>query len=344
MILTATPYRISLFGGGTDYPEYFEECGGGAVLGMAIDKFCYVGVKRMPPGQVMKRLLPSGSFEDVPLRYRVQYSKVNDCLEVGEIQHPAVRGALVYYGIDEPLEFHVFGDLPGNSGLGGSSAFTVGLVHALRSLIPLPALEPLDAWGIAEDAIYIEREVIREAVGHQDQVLCAHGGLKLVSFEKDRRRILSLDLRAGRIMELEYSLVLVFSGTMRHAHVMAGKQIAQIPNKRSVLSQMVRLAKAGADLLADDEIPLDGIGSMLAHSWTLKKQLCPEVSTPSIDELYERGLKAGASGGKLLGAGGGGFMLFYVPVHRVEEFEKNLGLPVHRFRISPKGTHIVIGE
>lgn len=329
MILTQTPYRVSLFGGGTDYPAWFNEFPG-AVLGMAIDKYCYVGVKHMPPGQ--------------NLRYRVQYSKVDDCQTAEEIKHPAVRGALRYFELDEALEFHCFGDLPGRSGLGGSSAFAVGLVHALKRLFAHRfEYQACDPWLLADEAIFLEQEIIRETVGCQDQVFAAHGGLRYITFNQEGRTLRTLELQLERLQELESSLVLVYSGTMRDAHVMAAKQVAAFPHKHTVLGRMKAMADEGMEVLLNHR-PLTRIGEMLNEAWELKRALCPEVSTPEIDHLYEHGLRCGALGGKLLGAGGGGYMLFFVPIDEREAFLADIGAPCVFFRVAHAGTRVIIGE
>lgn len=334
MILTATPLRVSLFGGGTDYPAWFNEQPG-AVLGMAIDKYCYVGVKRMPPGQ-----LTDG---DKGMRYRVQYSKVEDCQTVDEVRHPAVRGVLQHFQITDPLEFHCFSDLPGRSGLGGSSAFTVGLIHALRRLLNLGGGELLDPWLLATEATFLEQEVIREAVGCQDQVFAAHGGLLYITFSREGRTLRTLRLPAERLQELESSLILVYSGTMRDAHLMAAKQIAAIPGKHLELARMKALADYGMEVLLNHK-PLVEVGRMLNEAWHLKRSLCSEVTTNDVDALYKRGLELGALGGKLLGAGGGGYLLFFVP-HEVQAgFLAGIGAPCVRFRIAHAGTRVVIEE
>ena len=342
MILTRTPLRVSLFGGGTDYPAFFKE-NGGAVLGMAIDKFAYVGVKHMPPGQTMKRL----DGAEVPIKFRVQYSKVDDVALAEEIRHPAVKAAVSYYELEkEALEFHCFGDLPGRSGLGGSGAFTVGLCHALHKLFSLGMGGMYDAWSIADDAIHIEQEVIKEAVGCQDQVFAAHGGINLITFEKHSRVVRPLDLPFERIEELAFSLVLVFSGTMRDAHVMAEKTIEAIPYKGKALQRMKEQAWSAYDLLLNGG-KIATLGGILNEAWELKKSVTPEVSTPEIDALYEQGLSFGATGGKLLGAGGGGFFLFFVPVDRHDDFLSSMhreGKRTTTFRASPQGSTTIIEE
>lgn len=311
MILTRTPYRVSLFGGGTDYPEWFKH-NHGAVVGMAIDKYCYVGVKHMPPGQ---ELSPGN-----PLRYRVQYSKVNDCGSVDEIQHPAVRAALQYYKIDTPLEFHVFGDLPGRSGLGGSSSFSVGLLHALQLLFKMPMASDTGL-QLAQEATILERDVIKEAVGFQDQVFAACGGLNKITFS-DTTKIHPLGLAPEREKILTDSLVLVYSGGMRDSHVLAAKQISNVPKNTIQLDAMhEQVLEAVYLLTTNSEDTLSrNLGRMLHSAWQLKQKLHPDISTEQINTVYADGLYCGAYGGKLLGAGGGGFMLFCVEPSLMEGF------------------------
>ena len=332
MILTRTPLRVSLFGGGTDYPAWFER-NNGAVLGMAIDKYVYVGVKRMPPGQSMK--------------YRVQYSKVQDCMSVAEIQHPAVRGALEFLKVDQPLEFHILADQPGRSGLGGSSAFVVGLLHALHRQL-VPSREPLDAWQITDAAIMLERDIIKEAVGCQDQIFAAHGGLKFLTFDDMGRTQRTLDLPGHIIRELEQRLVLVHTGTMRDAHEMAAKQIARIDDgcNGGPLRRLAELAREGLEMLLSgtDRERLQ-LGDLLAESWATKRLLHEEIASPSINALYERGRQLGATGGKLLGAGGGGFMLFFVPnLDGMLKLKREIGAPCVDFRIAWQGSQVLVNE
>lgn len=347
MILTKTPLRVSLFGGGSDYFEFFNKVPG-AVLGMAINKFCYVGVKYMPPGQE--------AAPGVPLRYRVQYSKVDDCSEVEQIKHPAVRAALKHLRVpsDIRLEFHCFSDLPGRSGLGGSSAFAVGVLHALHTLLQQgyraedlggPYERPINHADLAAEAIHLEQQVIRETVGCQDQVFAAYGGLNLITFSRSTpRTVTPLKLDVKRLEELERSLMLVYSGTMRDAHVMAAKQVAQINSKMTTLVKMVGMAHVGANILADPKRSLTEIGDMLNEAWRLKCELCPEVTSPAIHALYRKGLSLGALGGKLLGAGGGGFLLFFVPPDHQDRFVRGIEAPCVHVRMSPQGSQVIINE
>ncbi len=326
MIFTRTPYRVSLFGGGSDYPEHFLTHEG-AVLGMAIDKYVYIGVKRMPPGQGP--------------RYRIVYSKIEDVMEIDQIQHPAVRGCLQRLNINEPLEIVCTGDLASGGGLGASSAFVVGLLHALRLHSGTHELTVTPA-ALANDAIYTERNVIGEAVGYQDQLLTAHGNMNFIRFGANGWTIHPVVMSSERLGKLTDSLVLVYSGTMRHAHVMAAKQVARVAPNAALLDELARSASAGLHLLRNEN--LNDLGDLLHDSWRIKRDLHPEISSPEIDRLYSHGLSLGALGGKLCGAGGGGFLLFFVPPEKRKHFEQHIGAPCVRFRIAPRGTHVLVNE
>lgn len=331
MILTRTPMRVSMFGGGSDHPEHFLHHGG-AVLGMAIDKYVYVGVKRMPPGQI--------GINGIPIRYRVQYSHVDDCLRAEGVQHPAIRAALQYLamiGHDEPMEFHCFADLPGRSGLGGSSSFVVGLLAALQAHHSLPGNGSL---CLAREAVAFEQ---LEAGGFQDQIFAAVGGVQYIEFGVDST-VNPISLTPTRRRELEQSLVLVYSGTMRDGHAMAAKQLARIETNTRDLRRMSDFAIAARALLIDEHEPLATIGRMLGDAWHVKRDLHPEISTTEIDSLYARGLALGALGGKLCGAGGGGFLLFFVPQEWRVYFEKYIGAPCVSFKIAQQGSHILVNE
>lgn len=334
MILTRTPLRVSLFGGGTDHPEWFLR-NGGAVLGMAIDKFVYAGVKRMPPGQI--------GTSGEPIRYRVQYSHVDDCLRAEDVQHPAIRAALRYLkaiGRDEPMEFHCFADLPGRSGLGGSSSFVVGLLNALQRHGTIRSDGPID---LAREAIAFEKHMVPEAVGMQDQIFAALGGINYVRFgaETQVRRI---ELPPERLKALERALVLVYSGAMRDAHAMAQKQIDRIPRNEEWLSSLAHMAAEGTRALSNEREPLAYIGHLLNSAWEAKRKLHPEISSPAIDALYAKGRILGALGGKLLGAGGGGFVLFYVPADLQGRFAREIGAPCIKFRVAHEGSRVIVGE
>ena len=292
MIISRTPFRVSFFGGGTDYPAWFEE-NGGSVLATTINKYCYITCRCLPP-----------FFEH---KYRIVYSKVETVNQVKEIQHPSVRVALEMVGIKEGLEIHHDGDLPARAGLGSSSAFTVGMLNALYalkgSMVPKTRL--------AEEAIHLERNILNESVGSQDQVLTALGGFKKIDFNTDHSFsempvIISTERRA----ELENHLLLFYTGISRFASKVAEKKIANIPKKKKELAVMRQMVDEGLKILTNGQ-SITEFGKLLHESWKLKRELSDAISTSLIDETYQAALSEGALGGKLLGAGGGGFMLIF---------------------------------
>lgn len=329
MILTATPYRVSLFGGGTDYPEWFTQVGSGATLGMAINHYCRIAVKPLSP--------------IYDFRYRIVYSKMEDCQQASDIQHPAVRGVLKHLAIEEPLEIAHMGDLPARSGLGASSAFMVGLLNALHRLRSMHGLLP-SPYELAEEATHVERDVIGEVVGCQDQTFAAHGGLLFTFFSPRGHEVQDVSITARRKAELESSLFLAYTGQQRSASEMATKQLARTEANSAALTTIGNLAVEARDVLLDEHRPLDYIGEMLHTSWQIKRQLFEGMTSSNIDEIYERGRHSGAIGGKLLGAGGGGFLLFYVQRNSQAGFAERLGSPCVRFRVSPYGSRVLIDE
>ncbi|MDZ4343260.1 MAG: kinase [Candidatus Binatia bacterium] len=329
MILTATPYRVSLFGGGTDYPAWYREHGG-LVVGMAIDKYCYIGVKRAPPGQGVK--------------YRITYSKIEDRERVEDITHPAVRGVLKFLGVDEPIDVNYVGDLPSGGGLGASSSYVVGLLQALRTLREASHRHDVFPDMLARDAIHVERNVIGEAVGDQDQLFAAHGGLRHFRFHANDRHVSTTPIHLSDELnrDLERSMVLVYTGTMRYAHEMAAKVIDAIPAHGADLSELQALAGEAVKVL--EMGGLSDVAYLLNIAWRIKKRLHREITNPIVDALYDHGRICGATAGKLLGAGGGGFMLFLVPPERRVKFEQEIGAPCVRFKVAPTGCRVVINE
>jgi D-glycero-alpha-D-manno-heptose-7-phosphate kinase len=300
MIISRTPFRISLFGGGTDYPTWFREHGG-AVLGAAVNKYCYISLRRLPP-----------FFEH---RSRIVYSKVELVREISEIEHPAVRGILADLGVKDGLEIHHDADLPARSGLGSSSSFTVGLLHALYALNS----QMISKRELGREAIRIEQEVLKENVGCQDQLWAAYGGLNRIEFFQDGTFSVSpLILPADRRKELEQSLLMFFTGFTRFASDFAHDQIENMKSRRSQLRTMRSTVDSAVDILLDRNSPLRELGELLHESWLLKRELAESVSNSKLDEIYEAGREAGAFGGKLLGAGGGGFMVFLVDPQKRE--------------------------
>lgn len=327
MIISKTPFRISFFGGGTDYPEYFTRHSG-AVLGTAIDKFCYVSATR----------LYSKLFD---YTIRLAYRQVECVPDLDSIQHAPFRECLRTAGITGGIEVDYMAELPSSTGLGTSSSFVVGVLNTL-SAVRGELVHPLD---LAYRAIDLERNVLNEAVGCQDQTLAAMGGFNLVEFhEVDDIRVHRLNLGPQRLAEFNAHLMLVYTGIRRRASDVAAKQIKKIDRNVAHLAQMRKLVDEGYSQLTGGG-SLAGFGQMLHDAWTLKHQLDAGVSNRQINEMYETGLANGAWGGKLLGAGGGGFLLFFAPPERhaalrlaLADFEE---IPIS---INAAGTRIIHAE
>jgi D-glycero-alpha-D-manno-heptose-7-phosphate kinase len=327
MVITSTPLRISFFGGGTDYPLWYRQYGG-SVLATTINKCCYITCRRLPP------------FFDC--HSRVSYSKVEDVASNDAIAHPSVRGCLQFLGIDEGVEIHHVADLPARTGLGTSSAFTVGLLLGLYALKD----QMRDKHALAAEAIHIEQDLLQESVGSQDQVSAAYGGFNRINFHTDGsiavNRIL---LSQNRLADLEQHLALYFTGFSRTASEVAQEQLRMTPHKKKELDMMLQLVNEAESIITTPSRPLEEFGLLLHESWQIKRTLTQRITNPRIDEIYEAGLSAGALGGKLLGAGGGGFMLFFIPPERREalraRLKKLLCVP---FAFSNKGSHVVVYE
>lgn len=293
MIISKTPFRISFFGGGTDYPAWFEK-NGGAVLSTTIDKYCYITVRYLPP-----------FFKH---KHRIVYSLIESVRSIKEIQHPVVRALMEMFKVSKGLEIHHDGDLPARSGLGSSSAFTVGMLNAMQALNG----NIISKVDLAKEAIRIEREVLKENVGSQDQVAVAYGGFKKIIFHNDHSfRVEPMTLHKKRFEELQSHLMLVFTGLSRFASKIAADQIKNTKHNKKALSVMHQMVDEAVDILNSNK-NLEEFGKLLHQSWLIKKSLSNKISNSEVDSLYEKALKYGAIGGKLLGAGGGGFMLLFV--------------------------------
>lgn len=327
MIISRTPFRVSLFGGGTDYPKWYERHGG-AVLGFAINKYCYISVRRLPP-----------FFEH---KHRIVYSVVENVKTIEEIKHPAVKGILSEHCPREGIEIHHDGDLPARSGLGSSSSFTVGLTNALAAFDG----KMTSKRELAREAIRIEHDVIQEKVGCQDQIWAAYGGLNRIDFLKTGEfDVQPAMVSRERREELQDHLLLVFTGLSRLAPVMAEKQIDNIDAREKQLSTMFDMVGEAQSILQDESRPLRDLGALLQQSWQLKRELADGVTTPLVDEIFDAAMGAGASGGKLLGAGGGGFMLFIVePDKQARVREALKDLVAVKIAIDNVGSKIVVYE
>jgi D-glycero-alpha-D-manno-heptose-7-phosphate kinase len=327
VIITSTPLRISFFGGGTDYPVWYRERGG-AVLATTIDKSCYITVRRLPP-----------FFE---YHSRVSYSKVENVARNSAIEHPSVRACLQFMNIEDGVEVHHVADLPARTGLGTSSAFTVGMLLGLYAL----KNQMRDKHSLNADAIYVEQELLKEAVGSQDQTSAAYGGFNRINFQQDGgidvKRILAAP---HRLEELNENLALFFTGFSRIASEIATEQVRITPQKRKELETMHQLVDEAESIITSPSRALDEFGRLLHESWQIKRSLTQKISNANIDAIYQEGLNAGALGGKLLGAGGGGFMLFYVPREKRQALRQRLQkLLCVPFSFSGRGSHVVVYE
>ncbi len=323
MIISRTPFRISFFGGGTDYPAWYLEHGG-AVLATTIDKYCYLTCRRLPP-----------FFEH---RYRIVYSQMENTQTVDDIVHPGVRETLRHLGIDYGLEIHHDADLPARSGLGSSSSFTVGLLHALHGLEGrMPSKRQL-----AAEAIHVEQTRIGDTVGAQDQVLAAHGGFNHVRFGRDSGiTVTPLTLPARRVAELDDHLMLFYTGIQRTASVVAQTYVQDVASKERQLRTLGGLVDQGIAALSGDG-DIRGFGELLHEAWQTKRSLSASVSNDHIEDIYAAARAAGASGGKVLGAGGGGFMVFFAPPAKQAAVRASLRGLIHvPFHFESSGSQIV---
>jgi len=308
MIITRTPFRISLFGGGTDHPIWFEK-NGGLVVSFAINKFCYISTRTLPP-----------FFEH---KYRVAYSQVETVKSIERIRHPVVRECILKYAKDCYLEIHHDGDLPARSGIGSSSAFVVGMIQSLLAL----RRESVSRSALADFAIEMEREVLKENVGWQDQIACSIGGINRIEFSSGGNwQAVPIRMKPCDELDLTSRMVLIFTGVHRFSTDVTLGLIKNLERKASSESmlRMMNLASECHSILSSSG-DLDLIGEMLDESWKLKKSLNPLTSNDLLDTWYDKGRKAGALGGKILGAGGGGFFLYWVKEGEREKFLRNMG-------------------
>ena len=326
MIISRTPFRISFFGGGTDYPDWYLKQGG-AVLSTTFDKYCYITCRELPP------------FFDH--KYRIAYSVVENAKEVCDIKHPAVRAVLQEIGFEHGLEIHVDADLPARSGLGSSSSFIVGLLNSLYALKG----QRLSRDFLAREAIRIEQEVIAESVGSQDQTAAAYGGFNVINFQQDGGlKVEPVILATDRKNLLNSHLMLFFTGFSRIASEIAKDQIANIEKKVDELHRMRRMVDEALDILSNGQ-DICLFGELLHSAWVCKQSLSDKVSTSQIDSIYETARKAGAIGGKLLGAGGGGFMLLFVEPEKQSQVREVLKEFVHvPFQFEAAGSQVIYYE
>ena len=323
MIISRTPYRISFFGGGTDYPAWYRQHGG-AVLAATINKYCYLTCRYLPP-----------FFEH---RIQVVYSKVERCQKVEEITHPSVRETLRYLKIERGLEINHDGDLPGRSGMGSSSAFTVGLLHALHALKG----KIVGKKRLAEEGIHLEQDLLKEVVGSQDQVCAAYGGVNRISFLPNGEfTVQPMTLSQSRLEELNSHLMLFFTGIKRTASDVASSYAGGMEERAGLLNKMRECVDRSCEILNGKE-SLTAFGELLHEAWLAKRGLSDKVSNARVDAVFADARAAGAIGGKLLGAGGGGFILLFVPPEKQPKVRKKLSHLIHvPFEFEFSGSQII---
>ena len=328
MIISRTPFRISFFGGGTDYPAwYLEE--GGAVLSTTIDKYCYISCRFLPP------------FFNI--KHRIVWSHIETVSTISEILHPAVREGLRFLGFDDSvgLEIHHQGDLPARAGMGSSSSFAVGLIKALTALRG----QMINKHDLALKAIELEQNVLKEHVGSQDQVAAAYGGLNVIHFSPNGDfQVEPVTIPASRITELQSRLLLFYTGTSRLASEVAADVVANLQSKQEVLRQMRSFVDQAVSLLNGNG-SLDDFGRLLHENWKLKCQQSEFITNPIVDGIYKTAIEHGALGGKLLGAGGSGFIVFYVPPERQPHVKEALSGYLHvPFRFESEGCRLIYAD
>lgn len=322
MIITKTPFRMSFFGGGTDMESFFREHGG-AVLSTTFDKYCYVNVRHLP------------RFFDYSTE--LSYSKTERVTKTEDIQHPAIRNAMKMLDMHE-IRLTYEADLPARSGLGTSSSFAVGMLNAFYALKGKYA----DKKKLANEAIYLERSLCQEEGGWQDQIAAAFGGFNRINFSADGYEVLPVIISPERKKQLNNNLMMFFTGFTRFSSDVQRTNAAGKRDKTAQLKQMLALVDDAEHVLTNKNADLDDFGRMLDHTWKLKRQTGSAVSTNSIDALYEKGISAGALGGKLLGAGGGGFLVFYVqPEHQEAVRQAMKNLMYIPFRFEEGGTRVI---
>ncbi|MCK5541098.1 MAG: kinase [Desulfobacterales bacterium] len=325
MIINRTPYRLSFLGGGTDYPSWYLKHGG-STISTSINKYCYITCRALPP-----------FFEH---RIRVVYSKIELCNSYEEIDHPAVRETLRFLNLDCGLEIHYDGDLPARSGMGSSSSFNVGLLHALYAFKG----EMVSKRQLTRDCIHVEQDMIKEIVGSQDQACAAHGGLNHIEFLKNGEiKVNPLTLSKQRLDELDSHLMLFYTGINRKgtASDVAKSYVDDIESKTELLTELGGLVDIGLEILGNKS-DICEFGKLLHESWMLKRDLSNSVSNIDIDDLYKRALDNGALGGKITGAGGGGFLLLFVPPSEQQRVRKVLSKQIYvPFSFESRGSQIL---
>ena len=325
MIVTKTPYRISFFGGGSDYPAWYKK-NGGAVLSTTIDKYIYITCRFSP--------------DYFKQKYRIVWRKIENVKNLREINHKAVRELLKYLKIKQGLEIHYHGDLPARSGMGSSSCFTVGLMQALSQIKNIK----LNKSKLAKQSIYFEQNIMREIVGSQDQTSASYGGFNKILFNKDNSIKIKKISSKKNIKKLNDNLVLIYTGINRTAHQIANQYVKKLTNeKKDHINRILEYVNEGEKILNNGDI--DDFGSLLHDAWVEKKALSNLITNSKINSIYDKARSHGALGGKLLGAGGGGFLLMYMKKkYRSDFLKKNKKLVSIPFNFTSLGSQIILNQ
>lgn len=325
MVITKTPFRISFFGGGTDYPAWYMKNGPGAVISTTINKYCYISCRYLP--QFFK------------YKHRIVYSKQEYVNNIEEITHPTVRESLKLVKPPEGVEIHYIGDLPARSGIGSSSSFAVGLLNALYSLCG----ETKTKHQLAQDAVHVEQNMVKSYVGSQDQVAAAFGGLNKIEFHKDKEiNVMPIIINKERLENFQNHLMLFFTDFARDASKLAKGWIKNMPQNTNEMKTILSMVDEGVNILTKNSRDIDDFGKLLDESWKIKRSLTKNITSSRIDEIYQAGKRAGALGGKILGAGGGGFIIFFAKPEIQPKIKEKLKKFLHvPFRFEQSGTQVI---
>ena len=325
MIISKTPYRISFFGGGTDYPEWYTKHTG-EVISTTIDKYLYLSCRNLPPFYEYK--------------YRIIWNKMELAKKKGEIAHKVVKKMINHFKIKEGLDIVYAGDLPAQSGMGSSSSFVVGLMAALFELKKIK----FNKKKLATDSMFFEQKILKEVVGSQDQVATAYGGFQSIKFMKDGNfKIINLANDENYLKSLSKRLILVYTERKKNAGFIANKYVSTLDKKQEFMEQISNYTNEAKKIIKEKE--LDEFGLLLNKTWEAKKRLSPHISNSEIDNIFKKAKKLGALGGKLLGAGGGGFILFHVPLKKKNNFINSFKKEqIVDFNFANKGSEIILNS
>ena len=326
MIISKTPYRISFFGGGTDYPSWYKK-NSGSVISATIDKYIYISCRKLPP-----------FFKH---KYRIVWSHIETVKKLNHIKHKAVREMLKNLKISEGLEIHYDGDLPARSGMGSSSVFVVGLMNLFNNF----KNKKISKKNLAKKSIFFEQKILNEVVGSQDQIAATYGGFNKIIFKKNGAfSIKQISIKNKTIRKLNNNLLLVYTGYKRTAHHIAKSYVNKLQSsKKEYILKISNYVKSAEIALKKGQ--LDNFGKLLNDAWQEKKKLSTSITNSNIDKIYNKAIKNGALGGKLLGAGGGGFFIFYVPRHKQKKFIKNFkNLITIPFKFTNEGSKILFNN